>query len=640
MASPYRPPSRNRQQWLISIFMLGLLVFFSFRFLTTPGSDADKKFADAKEVPISQITQGYAANAFKEIEVRDNKVYATAADGSVIQSYKENNDTVSDLGWNDPKNKTVVKVENREAANMFMAVLPDLLFFLLIIAGVIWLFRGIARSQSTALSFGKSRARIADAKQVKTRFVDVAGAEEAKEDLVEVVDFLKNPKKYTSIGAKIPKGVLLVGSPGTGKTLLARAVAGEAGVPFFSIAGSEFVEMFVGVGASRVRDLFTKAKRNAPCIIFIDEIDAVGRQRGGAGFGGGHDEREQTLNQILTEMDGFEQGTNVIVMAATNRPDVLDVALLRPGRFDRRIFIDKPDLNAREQILQVHARNKKMGKGVKMDDVAKQTVGLTGADLENIMNEAAIFAAKRKRPAVIQKDLIDAVEKVTIGGERKSRKLTQHEKEITAYHEMGHAIVGHLCEHSDPLHKISIVSRGSALGVTWFLPQEDQYTVAKSKFIDEICGLLGGRAAEELIFKEITTGASNDLERASAIARGMAMKYGMGDKDLGLVAYGEKQGGMFLGADPSMSRNYSEDIARRIDVFVQDMLTKQYERAKGFLTKHEKKLEQLTKVLLEKETMTVGEFTEIFEGKKAKEREEKKVEEQLEPIADGETEEA
>ncbi len=631
MQSPYRPPPRSRQQWLLSLFLFGVLVFLSFMFLMNPQRDTERQYSDAKSVPISQITQGYAEGSFTDILIRDNRVYATQKDGTILQSYKEGQDTVSDLGWNDPKNETVVQVEDREASNMFVAILPDLLFFLLIVSGVIWLFRGIARSQSTALSFGKSRARIADARQVKTRFVDVAGADEAKEDLVEVVDFLKNPRKYTAIGAKIPKGVLLVGAPGTGKTLLARAVAGEAGVPFFSIAGSEFVEMFVGVGASRVRDLFAKAKRNAPCIIFIDEIDAVGRQRGGAGFGGGHDEREQTLNQILTEMDGFEQGTNVIVMAATNRPDVLDVALLRPGRFDRRVFIDKPDLIAREKILEVHARNKKMGKNLKLTDIAKQTVGLAGADLENIMNEAAIFAAKRKHPAVTQKDLVDAVEKVTIGSEKKSRKLTQKEKDITAYHELGHAIVGHLCKESDPLHKISIVSRGSALGVTWFLPSEDQYTTSRTKFLDEICGLLGGRAAEEIVFGEITTGASNDIERASAIARNMAMKYGMGDDKLGIVAYGEKQGSMFMGIDNSVNRNFSEEIAKQIDHFVLQTLTEQYERACGLVTKHRKKLDQLATVLLEKETMGVEEFLEILEGKKAKDREEQKIDEQLEP---------
>ncbi len=619
----YKPPKRSRQQWLLSALLFSGLIFLSFLFLTNPQRESEQKFATAKEVPLSEITRGYSEGKFEEILIRDNKVYATLKDKSILQSYKENADTVSELGWNDPKNATVVKIENREAANVFFAILPDLLFFLLVLGGVVWLFRGISRSQNNALSFGKSRARIADAKQVKTRFTDVAGAEEAKEDLVEVVDFLKNPRKYTSIGAKIPKGVLLVGSPGTGKTLLARAVAGEAGVPFFSIAGSEFVEMFVGVGASRVRDLFTKAKRNAPCIIFIDEIDAVGRQRGGAGFGGGHDEREQTLNQILTEMDGFEQETNVIVMAATNRPDVLDVALLRPGRFDRRIFIDRPDLNARAQILEVHARNKKMAKGVDFEQIAKQTVGMTGADLENIMNEAAIFAAKRKRPTVIQQDMIDAVEKIAVGAEKKSRKLTQKEKEITAFHELGHAIVGYLCPHSDPLHKISIVSRGSALGVTWFLPQEDQYTTSKRKFLDEICGLLGGRAAEKIVFDEITTGASNDIERASTIARNMAMRYGMGDTGLGLVAYGESQGQGFTGAEQSLMRNYSEEMARTIDAFVLKTIAEQYERAEGFLKEHRKKLDELAKILLEKETMTVEEFAEVFDGKKV-EREKKK----------------
>lgn len=607
--------------------MFGLLVFLSIAFLINPQLQNERKFTNAQEVPLSRITQGYAAKEFKEILIRDSTVYATLKDESVLQSYKEADDTVSQLGWNDPKNPTVVVIENQETRNFLMAILPDILFFLLVIGGVVWLFRGIARSQSTAMSFGKSRARIADAKQVKTRFSEVAGADEAKEDLVEVVDFLKNPGKYTGIGAKIPRGVLLVGAPGTGKTLLARAVAGEAGVPFFSIAGSEFVEMFVGVGASRVRDLFTKAKRNAPCIIFIDEIDAVGRQRGGAGFGGGHDEREQTLNQILTEMDGFEQGTNVIVMAATNRPDVLDIALLRPGRFDRRIFIDKPDMNARQQILEVHARNKKTAKNIRLADIAKQTVGLTGADLENIMNEGAIFAAKRKKPAITQKDLVDAVEKVTIGSEKKSRKLTPHEKEITAYHELGHAVVGHLCAHSDPLHKISIVSRGSALGVTWFLPQEDRYTTSKSKFIDEICGLLGGRAAEEIIFDEITTGASNDLERASAIARNMAMKFGMGDATLGLVTYGEKQGSMFLGVDPGMSRNYSDALAQKIDEYVRSVIAEQYVRAKGFLVKFRGKLDELAKLLLQKETLSVGEFLEVFDGAQGKEIEKKKAKE-------------
>ena len=611
---PAARPQRPRQQWLFTLILFSMLLFMAVYSITGPVRQKDQEFKDAKSVALSEIKRGFDGGEFQKILVKDNTIYALTQSGAPVQAYK-GGESISELGLIDPTNETPVDIESTEAANMLMAILPDLLIFLLIFAGLIWLLRGIARSQSNAMSFGKSRARITDAKQVKTRFKDVAGAEESKEDLVEVVDFLKNPKKYINLGAKIPKGVLRVGAPGTGKTLLARAVAGEAGVPFFSIAGSEFVEMFVGVGASRVRDLFAKAKRNAPCIIFIDEIDAVGRQRGGAGFGGGHDEREQTLNQILTEMDGFEQGTNVIVMAATNRPDVLDKALLRPGRFDRRVFIDRPDLEARQQILEVHARNKKMGRGTKLQEIAKQTVGLTGADLENIMNEAAIFAAKRKAKTISHKDLVDAVEKITIGGEKKSRKLTDHEKEVTAYHEMGHAIVGHLCEHSDPLHKISIVSRGSALGVTWFLPQEDEYTTSKNKFVDEICGLLGGRAAEEIVFGEITTGASNDIERASQIARDMAMRYGMGDDDLGLVAYGEKQGTMFLGVDPSTTRNYSEEIAKEIDAFVRETIKEQYARAKGYLQKHRKKLDNLTKMLLKKETMSIEEFVEVFEGK-------------------------
>jgi len=628
--TPRRSPG-NRQQWLLSLLLFASLLSLSFYYLTAPERSQEEQFATAREVSLSEITKGYNERKYSKILIRDSKVYATTSTGVVLQSYKEMLDTVSQLGWNDPENPTVVQVENREAANMFFSVLPDLLFFLLVIGGVIWLFRGISRSQNNAMSFGKSKARVADAKQVKTRFKDVAGVAEAKEELVEVVDFLKAPKKYLDIGAKIPKGVLLVGSPGTGKTLLARAVAGEAGVPFFSISGSEFVEMFVGVGASRVRDLFVRAKRNAPCIIFIDEIDAVGRQRGGAGFGGGHDEREQTLNQILTEMDGFEQGTNVIVMAATNRPDVLDSALLRPGRFDRHVYLDKPDIDAREEILAVHARNKPLAKGIDLHAIARQTVGMTGADLESVMNEAAIFAAKRNRKSIVQQDIVDALEKVSIGPERKSRKLSQKEKEITAYHELGHAIVGHLCKESDKLHKVSIVSRGSALGVTWFLPEEDQYTTSRTKFLDEICGLLGGRAAEKLIFNDISTGASNDIERASQIARNMAMRYGM-DEGLGLVAYGESNGMTATGVDPHLARNYSEESARKIDDFVKTTLDTQYARAMDMLKTHEDKLRSITVVLLKEETLSAEEFIELFEGKTSAEAIETKRKTRKKPV--------
>ena len=609
MSAAAKPPKR---QWSLTLLILALLVGLGLYSLASPATPEDKLFEAAKEVPISEISRGYHDNQFSKIVIRENKVFAITESGTALQSYKETFDTVSQLGWVDQDNTTVVEVENREANNILMALLPELFSVFLVFMLLFWLIRGVARSQNNALSFGKSKARVADMKQVKTRFKDVAGSDEAKDDLVEVVDFLKSPKKYIALGAKIPKGVLLIGAPGTGKTLLARAVAGEANVPFFSIAGSEFVEMFVGVGASRVRDLFAKAKRNSPCIIFIDEIDAVGRQRGGAGFGGGHDEREQTLNQILTEMDGFEQGTNIIVIAATNRPDVLDQALLRPGRFDRRIFIDKPDLKARQQILEVHARNKKMGK-TKLDNIAKQTVGMTGADLENIMNEAAIFAAKRKKKSIAQIDIVDAVEKVAIGSAKKSRKLSQHEMEVTAYHELGHAIVGYLCKESDPLHKISIVSRGGALGVTWFLPQEDQFTVRKQKFLDEICGLLGGRAAEDIVFGEITTGASNDIERASKIARDMAMKYGMGTADLGPVAYGEKQGTANLGVSLDTHRNYSEETARQIDDFVQATLQAEYKRAFTLIKRHKKILDVLAKDLLKKENISSEQFAKVFD---------------------------
>ncbi len=619
-------PPRRRQNQVFSALLLIFLILSSVYYMTAPERSEDEKLATAKEVPISEITHGYKQKTFDNIMVRGSNVYAKYQSGSYVQSYKEFGDSITALGWNDPTNPTVVKVDNIEVKNFFKAHLGDFIFLILLIAIGMWVFRSLARSQSSAMSFGKSKARIADAKDVKTTFKDVAGCDEAKNDLKEIVDFLKNPKKYTTIGAKIPRGALLVGAPGTGKTLLARAVAGEAGVPFFSISGSEFVEMFVGVGASRVRDLFLRAKRNAPCIIFIDEIDAVGRQRGGAGFGGGHDEREQTLNQILTEMDGFDKDTNVIVMAATNRPDVLDTALLRPGRFDRRVFIDKPDLLARKQILEVHARNKKMAKDCDLEVIAKQTVGMAGADLENIMNEAAISAARRGAKNVQQEDLVEAVEKVTLGAQKRSRKLSDKEKSITAYHEVGHAIVGHLCKESDPLHKISIVSRGFALGVTWFLPKEDQYTTTKQKFLDEICGLLGGRAAEQLVFNEITTGASNDIEKASAIARNMATRYGM-DEELGIVAYGERQGSAYLGTDLGMSRNYSEDIAKKIDDFTKRIIDSEYVRAKDHLKANRQKLDQLVTKLLEIETMSFEEFLEIFEGKEKAKKELKEAKE-------------
>ncbi|MBD3328666.1 ATP-dependent zinc metalloprotease FtsH, partial [Candidatus Peregrinibacteria bacterium] len=491
----------------------------------------------------------------------------------------------------------------------------SLLPFIFIAGFLIFMMRQAQSSNNQAMSFGRSQARMNDQNKPQTTFKDVAGAKEAKEELVEVVDFLKNPSKYTSMGAKIPKGVLLVGAPGTGKTLLARAVAGEAKVPFFNISGSEFVEMFVGVGASRVRDLFKKAKRNAPCIVFIDEIDAVGRQRG-AGLGGGNDEREQTLNQILTEMDGFEQGTNIIVMAATNRPDVLDPALLRPGRFDRRVVVDVPDIEARKEILEVHARNKHLEKNVDMQIIAAHTPGFTGADLENLMNEAAILAAKNDQKTISMSDLEMSIEKVMMGPERKTRVLSKEERKKTAYHEVGHAVVGHVLPNCEPVHKISIVSRGMALGVTWFLPEEDKHLYAKSKFLDEMCSLLGGYVAEETFFGEVSTGASNDLEKATNMARRMVTEYGM--SSMGPVIFGDKNNEVFLGRDYGHVRNYSEEIAASIDKEIRKFIDESYARTKKIVKEHKEDIIRVAEALLKKETLVKKEFIKIFDNKKTK----------------------
>jgi cell division protease FtsH len=456
-------------------------------------------------------------------------------------------------------------------------------------------------ANNQAFSFGKSRARLFTTERPTVTFDDVAGVDEAKEELKEVVEFLREPQKFAALGARIPKGVLLVGPPGTGKTLLAKAVAGEAGVPFFSISGSEFVEMFVGVGAARVRDLFDQAKRHSPCIVFIDEIDAVGRYRG-AGLGGSHDEREQTLNQILVEMDGFDTDTNVIVMAATNRPDILDPALLRPGRFDRRIVLDRPDVKGRKAILQVHVRNKPLDKDVDLDVLARETPGFVGADIENMVNEAAILAARRNKKAIGMKEFQEAIERVIAGPERKSRIISEEEKRIIAYHEAGHALVMHFLPNCDPVHKISIIARGMALGYTMPLPEEDRYLHRKSKFLDELAGLLGGRAAEEIVFGDITTGAANDLEQATKLARAMVTRYGMSEK-LGPMTFGEKQELVFLGKEIGEQREYSEKVAQEIDEEVRRIIREAYERAKEILIKHRDKLDRLAQALMEKETL-------------------------------------
>ena len=466
--------------------------------------------------------------------------------------------------------------------------------------------------QGGQVSFGKSKARMINQEdKTKLTFKDVAGIDEEKEELEEVVEFLKNPKKFTDMGARIPKGVLLVGQPGTGKTLLAKAVAGEAGVPFFFISGSDFVEMYVGVGASRVRDLFQEAKRNAPCIIFIDEIDAVGRQRG-AGIGGGHDEREQTLNQMLVEMDGFSANEGVIVLAATNRPDVLDKALLRPGRFDRQIVVPPPDVKAREQILAVHSKKKTFAEDVDMKLIAKNTSGFVGADLENLLNEAALLAARQDHTAIEQKDIEDAMVKVTMGPEKRTRVRSDKEKRLVAYHEAGHAVVSKFLPTQDPVHEISIIPRGMAGGYTMYRPSEDKSFISKTEMEEQIISLLGGRVAEEIVIKDISTGASNDIERATAIAKSMITKYGMNER-LGTVTYGSESQEVFLGRDLAQEKTYSEETAAIIDEEIKKMIATSYQRAKELLEQNRDKLDAVAKVLIEKEKITEEEFNQVFE---------------------------
>jgi cell division protease FtsH len=489
---------------------------------------------------------------------------------------------------------------------LLTAVLP-----LLIIGGFIFfMMRQAQGTNNQALSFGKSRARMFLGNKTVVTFADVAGVDEAKTELQEVVEFLKFPEKFNSLGARIPRGVLLVGPPGTGKTLMARAVAGEAGVPFFSISGSEFVEMFVGVGASRVRDLFDQAKRNSPCIVFVDEIDAVGRQRG-AGLGGSHDEREQTLNQILVEMDGFDTNTNVIVVAATNRPDVLDPALLRPGRFDRQVILDRPDMRGRVEILRVHTKGKPLDKAVDVEGVARQSPGFSGADLANLVNEAAILSARRNKKVIGMSEFQEALERIVAGPERKSRVISDAEKAIIAYHEGGHAIVQRILPKCDPVSKVTIISRGMALGYTMALPQEDRYLQSKTEFEDKIAGLLGGNVSERLIFGDTTTGASNDIEKATDLARRMVTEFGMSDK-LGPLSFGKRDELIFLGREIGEQRNYSDEIAKQIDEEVRAIIDKAYERATEVLTTHRDRLVALAEKLVAEETVDAEAFEALF----------------------------
>lgn len=515
-----------------------------------------------------------------------------------------------------------VKVSFTTSGNNWWAMLlPNLGFIILIV--ILWFFL-INQMQNTgnkALSFGKSRARLHSEDKTKTTFDDVAGEDEAKEELVEIVEFLRQPRRFTELGARIPKGVLLVGPPGTGKTLLAKAVAGEAGVPFFSISGSDFVEMFVGVGASRVRDLFEQAKKNAPCIVFVDEIDAVGRQRG-AGLGGGHDEREQTLNQLLVEMDGFEPNSGIIILAATNRPDVLDPALLRPGRFDRQVTLDIPDIKGREDILKVHAKGKPLAPEVDLKVLARQTPMFTGADLANVLNEAALLAARRNKKKIFMIECEDAIERVIAGPEKKSRIMSQKEKELTAFHEAGHALVGHFLPTVDPIHKISIIPRGQAGGYTLALPLEDKHYSTRTELLENVVFMLGGRAAEVVALGEISTGARNDLERSTKTVRRMITEYGMSD-ELGYMTFGhghEEQ--VFLGRDISRDKNYSEEIAAAIDREIKRIMDESFERSKQIVTEHRDLLDKIANALLEKETILGEDFLELIGEKPKQERKE------------------
>ncbi|PIV47297.1 cell division protein FtsH [bacterium (Candidatus Gribaldobacteria) CG02_land_8_20_14_3_00_41_15] len=600
------------------IFFLVFLIIASF-FSILSGS-GNKVETVGLETLINQIN----AEKVSQIEVRGAEMKITLSSGQQETVKKESGETLSELLKNfnveaAKVSKIKIEVKENEGLDFWLsAILPFLIPFLLIGVFLYFMMRSVAGANSKALMFGQSQAReFGQDQKNKVTFADVAGAKEAKEELKEVVEFLKHPKKFYELGARIPRGVLLLGSPGTGKTLMARAVAGEANVPFFHISGSEFVEMFVGVGASRVRDLFKRAKKNAPCILFIDEIDAVGRRRG-AGLGGSHDEREQTLNQILVEMDGFETHTNVIVIAATNRPDVLDPALLRPGRFDRRVVIDEPDIKDREEILKVHAREKPLAKEVSLRRIAERTPGFSGADLANLLNEAAILAARRNKKMIEMDELYESVEKVMMGPERRSRVITEKEKKITAYHEAGHAIVAHFLPHTDPVQKISIIARGQVGGYTIKLPIEDKHMHTKSEFVEELAVLLAGHATEKEIFGEVTTGATSDLRRATALARQLITDYGMSE-NLGPRTYGEKEEMIFLGREIHEQRDYSEKIAEQIDKEISHFIEQAVREAKGIIISKKEYLKKVVKVLLEKETLEREEFEKIV-GKKEREK--------------------
>jgi len=607
-----------------SLFKNFFIFFIIFLLVMGFFSLFNNSFNKPETISISKVIEKINQGEVERVAVSGNKLTVILKDGQELVSRKEPVDSFSSLMADyqvDPNKLESIEVAIEENSGFGFwagAILPFLLPFLLIIAFFWFMMRQVQGANTRAMSFGQSNVKEqkAQSRKDKVTFKDVAGIKEAKEELKEIIDFLKSPGKFLALGARTPKGVILVGSPGTGKTLLAKAVAGEANVPFFHISGSEFVEMFVGVGASRVRDLFKKAKKSAPCIIFIDEIDAVGRQRG-AGLGGSHDEREQTLNQILVEMDGFDTDTNVIVIAATNRPDVLDPALLRPGRFDRRVFLDDPDIQDREDILKVHAIKKPFAGDVNLREIAERTPGFSGADLANLLNEAAILAARRNKKKITRDECLESVEKVMLGPERKSRVILKKEKKIIAYHEAGHALVAHQLPNTDPVQKISIISRGLAAGYTLKMPTEDKRLHAKAEYLDELSVLLAGHAVEKEIFKDVTTGATNDLKEATKLARRLVTEFGMSDA-LGPRTFGQREEMIFLGKEIHERRDYGEKIAQVIDQEVSKFIHNAYERATKIIKKFKPYLEEIVHRLLEKETLEKEEFESIFKNLKTK----------------------
>jgi cell division protease FtsH len=603
---------RSGVVWLILIIAVAALWF------TYVNADRSLRTVDFNTQVVADIKDGHVAKLVTKEGSSTVTVNYTSESGLSDATSRLPPDTnIIDVLQASGIKANAVPIEVQAASKWGMVVgaLSFLLPTLFLVGILILMLRQAQGSNNQAMSFGKSRARLFTGNRPTVTFTDVAGVEEAKEELAEVVEFLKYPDKFAALGARIPRGVLLVGPPGTGKTLLSRAVAGEAGVPFFSISGSEFVEMFVGVGASRVRDLFDQAKRNAPCIVFVDEIDAVGRQRG-AGLGGSHDEREQTLNQILVEMDGFDSSTNVIVIAATNRPDVLDPALLRPGRFDRQVVLDRPDIHGRVEILEVHTRGKPIEKSVSIENLARQTSGFSGADLENLVNEAAILAARRNKKTVGRDEMTEAIDRVIAGPQRKSRVISERERLMTAFHESGHALVARMLPNADPVRKVSIVARGMAGGYTRTVPDEDRLFKTKAQFLDDIAVFMAGQVAEKLVFDEISTGASNDIERATAIARRMVTEFGM--SDLGPLAYGKKDELVFLGREISEQRNYSDQIAFAIDEEIKKFIDHAHDVAYTVITEHFDKLERISELLVREETIEGEELEALFDAPRPK----------------------